>query len=80
MASFSARLYKAITGTDAAIVDTPFTEIATTPFARDDIARILRTRHHNGNLTYHYSPEDNVTRAHMAIFLAKLYEAIPDPN
>ena len=76
MASFLARLYKAITGTDAEIVATPFTDVAATDSTRDDIARIYGLGVTTGTSDTSYSPADNVTRAQMASFLARLYKAI----
>ena len=77
MANFLARLYKAITGQHAPIVDTPFTDVATTSSAHDDIARIYGLGITTGTSNTTYSPDDNVTRAQMANFLARLYE-VPD--
>ncbi len=76
MASFLARLYKAITGTDAEIVETPFTDVAATDSAHDDIGRIYGLEITTGTTPTTYSPADNVTRAQMASFLARLYKAI----
>ena len=74
MASFLARLYKATTGTEAPITDTPFTDVATTSSAYDDIGRIYGLGITTGTSPTTYSPANNVTRAQMASFLARLYE------
>ena len=75
MASFLARLYKATTGTDAPITDTPFTDVATTSSAYNDIGRIYGLSITTGTSPTTYSPGANVTRAQMASFLARLYKA-----
>ncbi len=75
MASFLARLYKALTGTDAPIADTPFTDVVTTSPAYDDIGRIYGLGITTGTTPTTYSPGTNVTRAQMASFLARLYKA-----
>ena len=75
MASFLARLYKATTGTDAPVADTPFTDVATTSSAYNDIGRIYGLAITTGTTPTTYSPANNVTRAQMASFLARLYEA-----
>ena len=75
MASFLARLYKAVTGTDAPIADTPFTDVATTSSAYNDIGRIYGLGITTGTSPTTYSPANNVTRAQMASFLARLYKA-----
>ena len=79
MASFLARLYKAVTGTEAAITDTPFTDVATTSPTYNDIGRIYGLGITTGTTPTTYSPGADVTRAQMASFLARLYEAIPNP-
>ena len=75
MASFLARLYKATTGTDAPVADTPFTDVATTSPAYNDIGRIYGLGITTGTTPTTYSPANNVTRAQMASFLARLYKA-----
>ena len=75
MAIFLARLYKTITGTDAEIAETPFTDVAATDSASDDIGRIYGLGITTGTSATTYSPAANVTRAQMAIFLARLYKA-----
>ena len=76
MASFLARLYKAVTGTDAPIADTPFTDVATTSPTYNDIGRIYGLSITTGTSPTSYSPGANVTRAQMASFLARLYKAV----
>ena len=75
MANFLARLYKATTATDAPITDTPFTDVATTSPAYNDIGRIYGLGITTGTSPTTYSPATNVTRAQMANFLARLYKA-----
>ena len=75
MANFLARLYKATTATDAPITDTPFTDVATTSSAYNDIGRIYGLGITTGTTPTTYSPATNVTRAQMASFLAALYES-----
>ena len=75
MASFLARLYTAVTGTDAPIADTPFTDVVTTSSAYNDIGRIYGLGITTGTTPTSYSPGANVTRAQMASFLARLYKA-----
>ena len=75
MASFLARLYKATTGTDAPVADTPFTDVATTSSAYNDIGRIYGLGITTGTTPTTYSPGANVNRAQMASFLARLYKA-----
>ena len=75
MASFLARLYKAATGTDAPVADTPFTDVKTTSSAYDDIGRIYGLGITTGTNPTTYSPATNVNRAQMASFLARLYKA-----
>ena len=75
MASFLARLYKATTGTEAPITDTPFTDLVNTFSAYDDIGRIYGLGITTGTTPTTYSPTANVTRAQMASFLARLYKA-----
>ena len=82
MASILARLYKAVTGADAAVKVTPFTDVDTTLAAYDDIGRIYGLGVTAGTSPTTYSPADNVTRGQMASFLARLYKAVtaaPDP-
>ena len=75
IASFLARLYKAVTGTDAPVADTPFTDVETTSSTYDDIGRIYGLGITTGTTPTTYSPATNVNRAQMASFLARLYKA-----
>ena len=83
MASFLARLYLAITGTEAPAVPVPFNDIDTASFThRDDIARIYGLGITTGTTPTTFSPLGNVTRQQMASFLTRLYtlatgEAVP---
>lgn len=78
MAAFMARTYRAVTGADAEIVETPFTDIPENSFAVDDIARIYGLDITTGTTATTYSPEAPVLRSHMALFLVRLYKAIRD--
>jgi hypothetical protein len=75
MAAFMARLYRAITGSAAPVVATPFTDISTS-FARDDIARIYGLGVTTGRTATTYDPSATVDREEMAAFMARLYAAI----
>ncbi|MEZ5168509.1 MAG: S-layer homology domain-containing protein, partial [Acidimicrobiales bacterium] len=75
MASFLARLYKVMTGTNAPVAAHPFTDVPTGSFARDDIGRIYGLGITTGTTPTTYSPNDPVTREQMASFLARLYKA-----
>lgn len=75
MAAFLARLYKAMTGSDAPIVATPFTDVPATSFAKDSVARIYGLAITTGTSPTTYAPFDNVTREQMASFLARLFRA-----
>jgi L-amino acid N-acyltransferase YncA len=75
MAAFLARLYKSMTGSDAPIVATPFTDVPDTSFAKDSVARIYGLGITTGTTATTYSPDDVVTREQMAAFLARLYKA-----
>ena len=75
MAAFLSRLYTAITGEIAPVVEHPFTDIADS-FARDDIARIYGLGITAGRTATNYDPGADVTRAQMAAFLSRLYTAI----
>ena len=75
MAAFLSRLYTAISGVTAPVVDTPFADIADSS-ARDHIARIYGLGITGGTTATTYSPADDVTRAQMAAFLSRLHTAI----
>ena len=76
MAAFMTRTYEAVTGSDAEIVETPFTDIPEDSFAVDDIARIYGLDITTGTTATTYSPRAPVLRSHMALFLVRLYKAI----
>lgn len=76
MASFVARLYQAVTGAEAPVVATPFTDLPADSFAHDDIARIYGLGITTGTTATTYSPYFYVTREEMAAFLARLYRAV----
>ena len=73
MARFMARTYAIVTGTDAPVVATNFTDISADPNA-DDIARIDGLEITTGTTPTTYSPNSPVIRGHMALFLARLYK------
>ena len=77
MAAFMANAYEALTGEEAPIADHAFTDIADDPNA-DDIARISPNglAITTGTTDTTYSPDDPVIRAHMALFLTRLYERV----
>ncbi len=75
MAAFLSRLYKSMTGGDAPIVATPFTDVPAASFASDDIARIFGLGITTGTSSTTYSPGDDVSREQMAAFLSRLYKA-----
>ena len=80
IASFMARFYRAISGTDAPIVETPFTDVPTDSFAYGDVARIYGLGLTTGTSTTTYSPERHMTREEMAAFLARYYRLLPSPS
>ena len=80
IASFMARFYRAISGTDAPIVETPFTDVPTDSFAYDDVARIYGLGLTTGTSATTYSPERHMTREEMAAFLARYYRLLPSPS
>ena len=77
MAAFMANAYKTLTGMVAPIEEHAFTDIADDPNA-DDIARISPNglAITTGTTDTTYSPDDPVIRAHMALFLTRLYERV----
>ena len=75
MAAFMANAYEALTGEEAPIAEHTFTDVADDPNA-DDIARINGLGITTGTTDTTYSPDDPVIRAHMALFLTRLYEAV----
>ncbi len=77
MAAFMANAYAALTGEEAPIAEHMFADIADDPNA-DDIARISPNglKITTGTTDTTYSPDDPVIRAHMALFLTRLYERV----
>ena len=76
MAVFLSRLYTAATGRTPPVADNPFTDIAGS-FARDHIARIYGLGITTGtSVPTIYDPDGKVSRAHMAVFLSRLYASI----
>lgn len=76
MASFMARLYKAVTGTEAPVAPTNFTDVPDDSFAKDEIGRIFGLGITTGTTATTYSPAAAVLRSHMALFLARFYKII----
>ena len=76
MAAFMAATYKAVTGTDADVVETPFTDVPTEHWAADSIARIYGLGITTGTAATTYTPDGAVSRAHIAVFLSRFYEAV----
>ena len=77
MARFMAGVHAAATGSAADIADHDFTDVADDANA-DDIARIAGldiTTGVNPEGTL-YAPDDTVIRAHMALFLTRLYKSV----
>ena len=80
IASFMARFYRAISGSEAPIVKTPFTDVPTDSFAYDDVARIYGLGLTTGTGPTEYSPERHMSREEMASFLARYYRLLPSPS
>ena len=78
MASFLARLYRAVYGQDAPVVLMPFFDVPFDSFAYDDIGQIYGLGLTTGTTTTTYSPHLNVTREEMAAFLAR-FRQLPSP-
>ncbi|MXW60664.1 MAG: hypothetical protein F4Z58_12040 [Acidimicrobiaceae bacterium] len=74
MARFMARTYAIVTGSEAPIVATPFTDVDANDPNADDIARIFGLDITTGTTPTTYSPGSPVIRGHMALFLARLYK------
>ena len=77
MALFLARFYKAITGTEAPVVETSFTDIS----RRSDeqqraIAQIFGLGVTTGTTATTFSPRTGVTREQMGSFIARLYRTL----
>ena len=76
MAAFMAGTYIAVTGTDSDVVETPFTDVPTDHWAADNIARIYGLGVTTGTAATTYTPDGAVSRAHIAVFLSRFYEAV----
>ena len=76
MAAFVARMYEAVAGEPAPIVDMPYTDIAPDSWARDDIARIYGLDITGGASETTYAPDHLISREAMAAYFAELYEAL----
>ncbi len=79
MALFLTRLYAAASGGDAPAGETEFTDIGDlSDEEQAAIGQIFALGITTGTTSTTYSPTDNVTRAHMASFVARMYRAIND--
>ena len=77
MALFIVRLYKAVTGIDAPVVNTEFTDIGTrSPEQQKAIAQIYGLEVTTGTTPTTFSPRAGVTREQMASFIARLYRTL----
>ena len=77
MALFIARLHKAVTGVDAPVVNTEFTDIGTrSPEQQKAIAQIYGLGVTTGTTPTTFSPRAGVTREQMASFIARLYRTL----
>ncbi len=74
MARFMARTYALVTGNEAPVVATNFTDVSADDPNADDIARIFGLGITTGTTPTTYSPDSPVIRGHMALFLARLYK------
>lgn len=73
MASFLARLYRAVIDDTCSGGAHPFTDISATSFAKDDVPCIFKLKITTGTSATLYSPADNVTREQMAAFLGRFW-------
>lgn len=79
MALFLTRLYAAASGGDAPAGETEFTDIGDlSDEEQAAIGQIFALGITTGTTSTTYSPTDNVTRAQMASFVARMYRAIND--
>ena len=77
MALFLARLYRLVTGVDAPVVNTDFTDIGRrSPDQQDAIAQIYGLGITTGTTPTTFSPRAGVTREQMASFIARLYRTL----
>ena len=75
MASFVARVYRAVTGEPCSI-PTGFADVPTTSFAYRDVGCIASLGITQGTSSTTYSPGQFVTRAQMAAFVERLFNAV----
>ncbi len=75
VAAMLARTYEELTGSAAAVVETGFVDIASSP-AADNIARIYGLGITNGTSATTYSPTEFITREQVAAMLSRMYELI----
>ena len=75
MGAFIARLWRAF-GFDCPTGAMPFTDVSVTSFAHNDILCIYLLGITTGTSPTTYSPADGVTRAQMAAFLERLFDAV----
>ncbi len=73
MAALLARLYRKLDGTCPAGGD-PFTDVASTSFARADVSCLFQLDVTGGTTSTTYSPANPVTREQMAAFLSRLWQ------
>ncbi len=76
MASFLARLFGSVTGEQAPVGQTPFTDVAAGSTHAADVARLYGLGITPGAGATAYFPDQTVDRARMASFLAGLYEVV----
>ncbi|MEM8706822.1 MAG: trypsin-like serine protease [Actinomycetota bacterium] len=77
MASFVARVYRAVTGESCSIA-TDFADMPVTSFAYRDVGCIASLGITQGTSPTTYSPGQHVTRAQMAAFVERLFNAVVD--
>lgn len=75
MASFVARVYRAVTG-ESCSIPTGFADVPTTSFAYRDVGCIASLGITQGTSSTTYSPGQFVTRAQMAAFVERLFNAV----
>ena len=80
MAAFLARLHYSFSSapvcSDLVVDQPPFVDVSEKSFAYDDVACIFSLEVTRGTSPSTFSPDDPVTRAQMAAFLARLYSAV----
>lgn len=75
MAAFLARFWRAVMLDSCSGNSHPFSDVAATSFARDDVGCIFSLGITTGTSDTTYGPSDFVTREQMAAFLARLFRA-----